>query len=486
MPGRMPGRKPGRRRVTALVGTGTVGRVVGRLLRRVAGGLPGGVAGAPPARDPLVRHDLYGIDMDRLQRVSSNQAPPLVGRDPVAGDPMLTGPLHAFAPEAATEVLGGLRDLAADAGSAAAAEHGRLANAHPPVLAAHDRYGNRVDEVVFHPSWHWLLERGVRHGLHAAPWAADHTAPHLRRAPGFVAWSPGRAGPRLPDLDDVRRRPGAAHRRRAGQGVGAAADRHRLRAGLRLARRQARRARRHGDDGEAGRLRRPGQHHRRAVAADRRRRRLPLGRPQVVLLGTHVRRVPRARPGRGRADLLRRAAGAARRQPQPIRAAAAEGQARQPVQRLGGDRARRHPRLAARRRGPRRAHHPGDGRRHPARLRARLRRADAAGRRRGGLARAAPLGLRRPAGRPASDAAGARRPRGRGRGGAPGWGCGWPPRSTAPPTRTSRHCAGSRCRSRSSGCASAPPATSPRRWNALVATASSRSPVSRCCSASRR
>ncbi len=127
--------------------------------------------------------------MDRLQRASGNQAPPLVGHDPVAGDPLLTGPLRAFAPDAAAAVLDGLHDLAADAGSAEAAEHGRLANAHPPVLTAVDRYGNRIDEVTFHPSWHWLLERGVRHGLQAAPWAADDAAPHLRRALGFVAWS---------------------------------------------------------------------------------------------------------------------------------------------------------------------------------------------------------------------------------------------------------------------------------------------------------
>ena len=33
-------------------------------------------------------------------------------------------------------------------------ELGRLANENPPKLRTHDRYGNRVDEAEFHPSWH--------------------------------------------------------------------------------------------------------------------------------------------------------------------------------------------------------------------------------------------------------------------------------------------------------------------------------------------
>ena len=33
-------------------------------------------------------------------------------------------------------------------------EWGRLANENPPQLKTHDRYGNRIDEVEFHPAWH--------------------------------------------------------------------------------------------------------------------------------------------------------------------------------------------------------------------------------------------------------------------------------------------------------------------------------------------
>src|SRR5215210_2360619 len=45
-------------------------------------------------------------------------------------------------------------------------EWGRLANEHPPVLRTHDRYGERIDAVEFHPAWHALLQLGVEAGLH--------------------------------------------------------------------------------------------------------------------------------------------------------------------------------------------------------------------------------------------------------------------------------------------------------------------------------
>ena len=49
-------------------------------------------------------------------------------------------------------------------------EWGRLAEEYPPVLHTHDRYGNRIDEVEFHESWHKMLALGVEHGLHSLPW----------------------------------------------------------------------------------------------------------------------------------------------------------------------------------------------------------------------------------------------------------------------------------------------------------------------------
>ena len=61
-----------------------------------------------------------------------------------------------------------------------------LANEFHPELTPFDRYGNRIDEVRFHPSWHWLMERGVGHGLQAAPWESDDPHAHVRRAAGLL------------------------------------------------------------------------------------------------------------------------------------------------------------------------------------------------------------------------------------------------------------------------------------------------------------
>ena len=119
-------------------------------------------------------------------RGADNQAPPLVGHNVVTSDRALVNAVTRFA-DAAT--VGNLATLGAEAGTAEAREHGRLANRHEPELARFDRYGNQVDEVEFHPSWHWLMQRAVGHGLQAAPWVSDSRHAHVKRAAGFFAWS---------------------------------------------------------------------------------------------------------------------------------------------------------------------------------------------------------------------------------------------------------------------------------------------------------
>ncbi len=119
-------------------------------------------------------------------RVATNQAPLLVDHNTVTSDHAL---VDAVTRHASADVVGELAPLGAEASTAEAREHGMLANQHEPELAPYDRYGNRVDEVRFHPSWHWLMERGIGHGLQAAPWTSDQPHAHVRRAAGFFAWS---------------------------------------------------------------------------------------------------------------------------------------------------------------------------------------------------------------------------------------------------------------------------------------------------------
>jgi putative acyl-CoA dehydrogenase len=122
----------------------------------------------------------------------TNQAPPLVDYDVFTADQALHDAVQRYDGEGA---VAGLASLGARAGSAQAQRWGVEANAHPPVLRTHDRYGNRVDEVDFHPAWHELLGVAVGEGLHAAPWAPDAgKAAHLVRAAGFLVWSQVEAG----------------------------------------------------------------------------------------------------------------------------------------------------------------------------------------------------------------------------------------------------------------------------------------------------
>ena len=54
--------------------------------------------------------------------------------------------------------------------SSDAQEMARLANSEVPRLQTHDRLGNRIDQVEYHPAYHALMRRSVAHGLHSSIW----------------------------------------------------------------------------------------------------------------------------------------------------------------------------------------------------------------------------------------------------------------------------------------------------------------------------
>ncbi|MEU9120941.1 acyl-CoA dehydrogenase family protein [Streptomyces sp. NPDC048506] len=121
-----------------------------------------------------------------------NQPPPLVGYDVFASDAALTEGVTRYVAESRLdEVRQELGLLGRAAGSAHAQQWGEQANAHPPVLRSHDRYGHRIDEVEFHPAWHRLLGHAVSAGLTDA-WSRPDG--HLRRTAGFLVWTQAEAG----------------------------------------------------------------------------------------------------------------------------------------------------------------------------------------------------------------------------------------------------------------------------------------------------
>ncbi|MFJ4276590.1 DNA alkylation response protein [Streptomyces massasporeus] len=120
----------------------------------------------------------------------TNQAPPLTPYD--ASDD--TALLEGLRREGAGWAEEDLRRLGRQAGSAQAQEWANLANRHEPELRTHDRYGNRVDEVEFHPSWHHLMRTAIGEGLAASPWADDRPGAHVVRSAGGLVWGHTEAG----------------------------------------------------------------------------------------------------------------------------------------------------------------------------------------------------------------------------------------------------------------------------------------------------
>ncbi|MDI5909748.1 MULTISPECIES: DNA alkylation response protein [Streptomyces] len=120
----------------------------------------------------------------------TNQPPPLSPYD-ASDDPVL---LEGLRREGAGWAEEGIRRLGLRAGSAEAQEWADQANRHEPVLRTHDRYGNRVDEVDFHPSWHHLMRTAVAEGLAGTPWSEDRPGAHVARTAGGLVWGHTDAG----------------------------------------------------------------------------------------------------------------------------------------------------------------------------------------------------------------------------------------------------------------------------------------------------
>ena len=107
----------------------------------------------------------------------TNQVPPLQDYDAYGTDPALR---EAVAREAGwgTELLEAYGGLAGGELMAAGFE----ANHHKPEFHGFDRYGHRIDEVHFHPSYHRLMSAAIEHGVHALSWTENQAGSHVVRA----------------------------------------------------------------------------------------------------------------------------------------------------------------------------------------------------------------------------------------------------------------------------------------------------------------
>ena len=134
--------------------------------------------------------------MDTTHEVE-NQASPLVGYNLFRTNRALRDGLAFNAPQLD---LASLDALGAMAGTAEMQTHARLANTNAPMLQTHDRFGRRIDDVEFHPSYHALMKAAVGAGLGGAPWGSHCPNPlpkgeganagaHSRRAAAFMLFT---------------------------------------------------------------------------------------------------------------------------------------------------------------------------------------------------------------------------------------------------------------------------------------------------------
>jgi putative acyl-CoA dehydrogenase len=120
-----------------------------------------------------------------------NQASPLEGFDAYGGDVALRAAVHAFGLDHDADRFAA---VGREVGSAEVQELAREANRNGPALESHDRFGNRVDRIRFHPAYHELMRRAMATGVHSASWTSAKPRPQSTRAVLAHLWNQGEVG----------------------------------------------------------------------------------------------------------------------------------------------------------------------------------------------------------------------------------------------------------------------------------------------------
>jgi putative acyl-CoA dehydrogenase len=117
-----------------------------------------------------------------------NQPPPLADVNAWLGDPLLREHAARFGathPEfgRTAQALGGW------VGSSAALLLADQANRFSPQLRTHDRFGQPLDEVEFHPAYHALMAASCEHGLKGWSWTHARTEASVERTVLYQLWN---------------------------------------------------------------------------------------------------------------------------------------------------------------------------------------------------------------------------------------------------------------------------------------------------------
>lgn len=120
-----------------------------------------------PSRRPLATLSTHTVE---------NQVPPLTSIDLYGADaPLVEGVKR----EGAAWAEERLRAFGTELGSSRGIDLGFEANRHPPELRTFDRYGQRVDEVVYHPAYHELMRLGIDGGMPSIAWNEQKPGSHV-------------------------------------------------------------------------------------------------------------------------------------------------------------------------------------------------------------------------------------------------------------------------------------------------------------------
>jgi putative acyl-CoA dehydrogenase len=108
-----------------------------------------------------------------------NQSEPMTGYNAFSGDVMVREAIGRTDAKVHAERLSG---FGARIGAQEVQDWAVRANANPPVFKPFDRFGQRLDEVEFHPDYHNLMELGLSHGVSSAAWTVDQGGHSLHAA----------------------------------------------------------------------------------------------------------------------------------------------------------------------------------------------------------------------------------------------------------------------------------------------------------------
>jgi putative acyl-CoA dehydrogenase len=126
---------------------------------------------------------------------AANQPPALVGYNAWSGDQTLRSAIER---EGGGWIAARAQEMGELVGSERVQKLAAQANRFVPELRTHDRFGNRIDAVEYHPAYHELMTLAFGAGLHSLAWTEGRRGAWVARAALNYLWNQGENGVACP------------------------------------------------------------------------------------------------------------------------------------------------------------------------------------------------------------------------------------------------------------------------------------------------